>query len=80
MLSLKRPSRHVELILSYERYARVFVCVKVEKDSYLEDVATEFHVQGLELDWACVTWDADFRYGGEWLVAPVLCRQSLESD
>ena len=25
---------------------------------YLEDVATEFDVQGLELDWACVTWDA----------------------
>jgi len=20
------------------------------------------HIQGLELDWACVTWDADFRY------------------
>lgn len=29
---------------------------------YLEDVATEFAVQGLELDWACVTWDGDFRY------------------
>ena len=29
---------------------------------YLEDVATEFDVQGLELDWACVAWDADFRY------------------
>ena len=29
---------------------------------YLEDVATEFHVQGLELDWVCVTWDADFRH------------------
>ena len=28
---------------------------------YLEDAATEFHVQGLELDWACVTWDADLR-------------------
>ena len=28
---------------------------------YLEDVATEFDVQGLELDWALVTWDADFR-------------------
>jgi DUF2075 family protein len=28
----------------------------------MEDVATEFHVQGLELDWSCVTWDADFRY------------------
>lgn len=29
---------------------------------YMEDVATEFHIQGLELDWVCVTWDADFRY------------------
>jgi hypothetical protein len=29
---------------------------------YLEDAATEFQVQGLELDWACVTWDADLRY------------------
>lgn len=28
---------------------------------YLEDAATEFQVQGLEVDWACVTWDADFR-------------------
>lgn len=31
---------------------------------YLEDVATEFQVQGLELDWVCVTWDGDFRYDG----------------
>jgi hypothetical protein len=31
---------------------------------YLEDVATEFQVQGLELDWACVTWDGDFRFNG----------------
>lgn len=29
---------------------------------YLEDAATEFHVQGLELDWACVVWDGDFRH------------------
>lgn len=28
---------------------------------YLEDAATEFQVQGLELDWACVSWDADLR-------------------
>lgn len=28
---------------------------------YLEDVATEFVVQGLEVDWACVTWDGDLR-------------------
>ncbi|MFT3743940.1 MAG: DUF2075 domain-containing protein [Pyrinomonadaceae bacterium] len=34
----------------------------VRSSYYLEDVATEFHVQGLELDWACVTWDADFRF------------------
>jgi len=31
---------------------------------YLEDAATEFQVQGLELDWACVTWDGDLRFAG----------------
>lgn len=36
----------------------------VRSSYYLEDVATEFHVQGLELDWACVAWDADFRFTG----------------
>lgn len=34
----------------------------VRSSYYLEDAATEFQVQGLELDWACVTWDGDFRY------------------
>jgi predicted metalloenzyme YecM len=34
----------------------------VRSSYYLEDVVTEFQVQGLELDWACITWDADFRY------------------
>lgn len=29
---------------------------------YLEDAATEFQIQGLELDWVCMTWDADLRY------------------
>ncbi|MFG6414348.1 DUF2075 domain-containing protein [Roseateles sp. DC23W] len=39
----------------------------VRSSYYLEDVATEFHVQGLELDWACVAWDADLRVGsGGW--------------
>jgi hypothetical protein len=28
---------------------------------YLEDAATEFQVQGLELDWTCVAWDGDLR-------------------
>lgn len=34
----------------------------VRSSYYLEDVATEFHVQGLELDWTCVVWDADLRH------------------
>lgn len=29
--------------------------------NYLEDAATEFQIQGLEVDWTCVTWDADLR-------------------
>jgi Uncharacterized conserved protein (DUF2075) len=31
---------------------------------YLEDAATEFQVQGLELEWTCVAWDADLRVSG----------------
>lgn len=34
----------------------------VRSSYYLEDVATEFSIQGLELDWVCVMWDGDFRY------------------
>lgn len=34
----------------------------VNSSFYMEDVATEFQVQGLEIDWAVVAWDADFRY------------------
>lgn len=29
---------------------------------FLEDAGTEFLVQGLELDWCLVAWDADYRY------------------
>jgi hypothetical protein len=36
----------------------------VRSSYYLEDVATEFQVQGLELDWSCVVWDADLRHDG----------------
>ncbi|MCG2793907.1 MAG: DUF2075 domain-containing protein [Weeksellaceae bacterium] len=39
----------------------------IRSSYFLEDVATEFQVQGLELDWACVIWDGDFRFlNGEW--------------
>lgn len=35
--------------------------------NYLEDAATEIQVQGLELDYTCVLWDADMRCeGGRW--------------
>lgn len=39
----------------------------VRSSFYLEEVATEFDVQGLELDWSVICWDSDFRYAnGEW--------------
>ncbi|HOX04423.1 MAG TPA: DUF2075 domain-containing protein [Candidatus Paceibacterota bacterium] len=31
---------------------------------YLEDAASQFDIQGLELDWICVNWDADLRFAG----------------
>ncbi|MBP3256486.1 MAG: DUF2075 domain-containing protein [Bacteroidales bacterium] len=34
----------------------------LQSSYYLEDVATEFDIQGLELDWTCVAWDGDLRY------------------
>jgi len=34
----------------------------IRSSNYLEDAATEIQVQGLELDYACVLWDADMRY------------------
>jgi hypothetical protein len=34
----------------------------IRSSYFLEDVATEFQVQGLELDYACVTWDGDLRF------------------
>lgn len=39
----------------------------VRSSYYLEDVATEFDIQGLELDYTLVAWDADFRFeGADW--------------
>ncbi len=34
----------------------------IRSSLFLEDVATEFDIQGLELDWTCLVWDGDFRY------------------
>lgn len=39
----------------------------IRSSNYLEDAATEIQVQGLELDYACVLWDADMRCeDGRW--------------
>ena len=39
----------------------------IRSSNYLEEAATEIQVQGLELDYACVLWDADMRYEhGRW--------------
>lgn len=37
----------------------------VRSSNCLEDTLTEFKVQGLEIDWACVAWDADLRLNKE---------------
>lgn len=37
----------------------------IRSSYFMEEVATEFQVQGLELDWACVTWDGDLRIENE---------------
>ncbi|NLF64394.1 MAG: DUF2075 domain-containing protein [Chloroflexi bacterium] len=39
----------------------------VRSSYYLEDIATEFDIQGLELDWLIIGWGGDFRYiDGAW--------------
>lgn len=39
----------------------------VRSSNHLEDVATEFDIQGLEIDWTCLAWDINFHYAnGEW--------------
>ncbi|WP_243450709.1 DNA/RNA helicase domain-containing protein [Sandarakinorhabdus glacialis] len=38
----------------------------VRSSDALEDAATEFDVQGLELDWTCVAWDLNLRRIDKW--------------
>lgn len=53
-IDVKTPINHVNWFLDGKD--------DVRSSFYLEDVATEFQVQGLELDWSCVVWDGDLRY------------------
>ena len=34
----------------------------IRSSLFLEDAASEFDVQGLELDWTCLVWDGDLRH------------------
>jgi hypothetical protein len=39
----------------------------IRSSYFLEDTATEFDIQGLEIDWSCLGWDGNLRYiDGEW--------------
>ncbi len=39
----------------------------IRSSQFLEDAASEFDVQGLELDWTCLVWDGDLRRNnGAW--------------
>lgn len=39
----------------------------IRSSYYLEEVATEFDIQGLEIDWVCLAWDINFHFKhGEW--------------
>lgn len=58
-IDVKTPINHVKWFLDGKD--------DVRSSYFLEDVATEFQVQGLELDWACVIWDGDLRFvNSEW--------------
>jgi hypothetical protein len=53
-IDVKTPINHVNWFLDGKD--------DIRSSYFLEDVATEFQVQGLELDWACITWDGDLRF------------------
>lgn len=40
----------------------------VRSSYYLEEIATEFTIQGLEIDWVCLAWDINLYFeDGEWV-------------
>ena len=38
----------------------------VRSSYYLEEIATEFDIQGLEIDFSCLAWDINFYYENGW--------------
>jgi DUF2075 family protein len=56
-IDVKSPINHINWFLDGKD--------DIRSSCFLEDVATEFQVQGLELDWACVIWDGDLRFDND---------------
>ncbi len=63
----------------------------IRSSLFLEDVATEFDIQGLELDWSCLIWDGDFQYspkqwiqkdfnGGKWQNINAPARKAFQKN
>ena len=39
----------------------------IRSSNYLEEIATEFDIQGLEIDWVCLAWDINYYFkNGKW--------------
>lgn len=53
-VDVRSPINHVNWFLNNKD--------DIRSSYFLEDVATEFQIQGLELDWACIIWDGDLRF------------------
>jgi len=72
MLATSRAQRLIPFAIDSKKgvdEVRYFLDGKQSNKSsyFLEDTASEFVCQGLELDYSLVCWDADVRYrGGEW--------------
>lgn len=56
-IDVKTPINHVNWFLDGKD--------DIRSSYFLEEVATEFQVQGLELDWSCVIWDGDLRFADD---------------
>jgi len=63
---LRALGLEIKKVTTYDKVADWFLgdSSNVESSDFLEVALGEFFVQGLELDWTAVIWDADFRYNG----------------
>ena len=63
---LRAVGLEIKKVTTYDKVSDWFLgdSTNVESSDFLEVALGEFFVQGLELDWTAVIWDADFRYNG----------------